>query len=303
MQQVNISSIILVYRASQTVSGTARVLGIDRKTVRKWVRRSRSIYNALQLSTRGLKRKSTRPHTIHKSLSPGQENIVVSVRRKEKRDQVKVAVTLKKQYHISVSPKTVYNIIKRKDPSLLNTRPRYKRPHFQDTSHMRPANTKTIGYLQSDVKYVTPELSGLSYTTYEYAFIDIHSRYKVALILPTLDQEAAIVTLRWMVTQFPFTPKFVQTDNGWEFSQRFTQECRKLGLEHYFIHKSTPNENAVIERSFRTDQDEFFYYLTKRPADINELNLWFQKYLKDYNEERPHFGIGLKTPLEVATAT
>ena len=165
---------------------------------------------------------------------------------------------------------------------------------------MRPANTKTIGYLQSDIKYVTPELSGLSYTTYEYAFIDIYSRYKVALILPTLDQEAAITALRWMVNQFPFRPKFVQTDNGWEFGSRFTAECTKLALAHYFIHKRTPNENAVIERSFRTDQDEFFYYLEKRPQDINELNLWFQTYLKEYNEERPHFGIGLKTPLEVA---
>jgi len=47
---------------------------------------------------------------------------------------------------------------------------------------MRPRNTKTIGYFQADVKYVTPELSGLPYTTWEYAFIDIFSRYKLALI-------------------------------------------------------------------------------------------------------------------------
>jgi len=44
------------------------------------------------------------------------------------------------------------------------------------------------------------------------------------------------------------------------------------------------HENTVIERSFRTD---------------NELNTWFQNYLIWYNNERSHFGIGIKTPLEV----
>jgi len=58
----------------------------------------------------------------------------------------------------------------------------YRRPRFQNGKAMRPRNTKTIGYFQADVKYVTPELSGLPYTTWEYAFIDIFSRYKLALI-------------------------------------------------------------------------------------------------------------------------
>jgi len=72
---------------------------------------------------------------------------------------------------------------------------RYRRPLFQNGHAMRPRNVMKPGYLQMDVKYVTPELSGLSFTCYEYGIIDIFSRYKVALILPILDESGSILSL------------------------------------------------------------------------------------------------------------
>lgn len=46
---------------------------------------------------------------------------------------------------------------------------------------MHLKNTTTIGKLQMDVKYITPELSGLPHTCFEYAVVDIYSRYKEAV--------------------------------------------------------------------------------------------------------------------------
>ena len=60
---------------------------------------------------------------------------------------------------------------------------RRRRPRFQNGQVMRPSDCPGLGYLQMDVKYVTPELSGLPYTCYLYAAIDISTRYKVGLIL------------------------------------------------------------------------------------------------------------------------
>ncbi len=65
------------------------------------------------------------------------------------------------------------------------------------------------------------------------------------------------------------------------------------------IHKNTPNENALIERSFRTDEEEFFFWLDKAPQNYDELRNWFATWLHEYNYERPHLGIHLKTPYEV----
>jgi len=71
-----------------------------------------------------------------------------------------------------------------------------------------------------------------------------------------------------------------------------------LGFQHHHIHKSSPNENAVIERSFRTDEEEFFWLMDKIPKNLTELNIQYQEYLNKYNTFRPHLGIDLQTPQE-----
>jgi len=100
-------------------------------------------------------------------------------------------------------------------------------------SAMIPRNTTKPGYLQGDVKYVTPELSGLPYTTYEYALIGVYSRCKLALILPVLDESGSLVTLKWILKEAPFKALYLQTDNGLEFQSLFHQFCQQEGIKHY----------------------------------------------------------------------
>ncbi len=164
---------------------------------------------------------------------------------------------------------------------------------------MNVKNTLGVGYLQMDVKYIIPELSGLPWTCFEYAIIDIYSRYKEAVILNHLDQDGAIAALLEILPKFPFKPLLVQTDNGLEFQGRFISHVEALGLRHHFIHKSTPNENAVIERSFRTDEEEFFFRLEKQPEHYDELRNLFSSWLHYYNYQRIHLGIKLQTPYQV----
>jgi len=140
---------------------------------------------------------------------------------------------------------------------------------------------------------------GLVHTAYLYAVMDIWSRYKQGIILPLLDQRLAIEALSQLVPLLPFKSDFIQTDNGLEFQSSFLRFVTDdLGFSHHYIHKSSPNENAVIERSFRTDEEEFFWRMGVPPKDILELNVQYQKYLKFYNEVRPHLGIDLMTPLK-----
>ena len=150
-----------------------------------------------------------------------------------------------------------------------------------------------------DTKHVTPELSGLATTVYEYAVIDIISRYKLAVLLPDISDESASLALKYFLKWFPFKILYLQTDNGLEYQSSFDALCREQGINHYFIHKNSPNENAVIERSFKTDQDEFYYWLEKAPEHIGELNYWLQHFLNKYNTWRPHQALNYKTPMEV----
>ena len=149
-----------------------------------------------------------------------------------------------------------------------------------------------------DVKVVTPELSGLPWTCFEYAVIDIYSRWKDAVILNQLDQNGSMVALLEILPRLPFKVVFLQTDNGLEFQKRFDEMLQNMNIKHHFIHKSTPNENAVIERSFRTDEEEFYFRIRHRPEHYDELRDLYREFLHYYNHERLHMGIDFKTPAQ-----
>ncbi len=269
---------------------TASELGIHKATVYRWIKRART-YRGLLVSN--IERKSTRPKTIHFALSPQQKDAAIRARKIRGATAEKIV----RKLSLPVHPSTLHRLFVKR--GLVRKYGYHRRPLFQNTGHMNLKNTKTIGYLQMDVKYITPELSGLPWTCFEYAVIDIFSRYKEAVILNHLDQDGSISALLEIIPKLPFKPVFLQTDNGLEFQERFRAHVRALGMKYHYIHKNTPNENALIERSFRTDEEEFFFWLERAPQNYDELREWFAKWLHEYNYERPHLGINLKTPYEV----
>src|SRR3989344_7726500 len=248
---------------------TANILGIHRSTVYRWVNRAKSpCGRKVFLKQKSLYRKSTKPKTIHYALISEQKTQILELRNSKGYSAEKIKRILK----LNLSVSTIKRFLRKKN--LLRKQLKYRRPKYQGTKHMHLKNTNTIGYLQMDVKYITPELSGLPWTCFEYAVIDIFSRYKEAVILNHLDQDGSISSLLEIVPKLPFKPVFIQTDNGLEFQGRFQKMCQDMGLKHHMIHKSTPNENALIERSFRTDEEEFFFLLEKAPQHYDELRLW-----------------------------
>lgn len=291
----SIKEIIEMYKeVGGNYTQAALFLGVSRTTIKRWVRRGTSLYG--NITFRGITRKSTKPHTLRRITSLGIEQEIVLLRNQTGLCAKKLYQLLKKK-GIVLSVSTIERILRRKGlQKRINKY--YRRPLFQNGYAMRPKNTNKPGYLQMDVKYVTPELSGLPYTCYEYGIIDIFSRYKTSLILPILDESGSILALKWAMQSMPYKIVYVQTDNGLEYQKHFHTACEELSIVHYHIHKSSPNENAVIERSFRVDQEEFFFRLEKAPKDINELNIWFQQFLQYYNTQRPHLGIDLMTPKE-----
>lgn len=285
--------IIRTFKKTLNAKDAAGLLGIHRSTVYRWLSKARSIHSRLELSEKGLVRKSTKPHTAHKALSLDLESDIIRVREETGFAAIKIKGELKLKAGIN----TIHRFLARKN--LLNRYGNHIRPRYQETTHMHLKNTKTISYLQMDVKYITPELSGLPYTCFEYAIIDIFSRYKEAVILNHLDQDGSISALLEMLPKLPFKPVFIQTDNGLEFQGRFRKLLIDLKLKHHYVHKKTPNENALIERTFRTDEEEFFFRMKQTPKNYDDLRNMFANYLYWYNYKRIHLGINLKTPYEV----
>jgi transposase InsO family protein len=276
---------------------TARDMGVSPSTVINWRKRATSIYSRFRVRTNGLARKSTTPKNKRiTNLDALIQDRITSIRKDKGFCAQKITGILGIEEH----HRTVHRFLKVK--GLIAEQKYHRRPLFQNTKHMHSKNVKTLGKLQMDVKYVTPELSGLDHTCYLYAVMDIISRYKQGIICPLLDQSYSIESLKNILSMLPVNPDFIQTDNGLEFQARFHKFVTDdLGWLHHHIHKGNPNENAVIERSFRTDEEEFFFFRLQRlgrPKDILDLNLKYQIYLKEYNEERPHLSLpDMMTPM------
>ncbi len=226
------------------IADTAKELGIHRSTVYRWIKRSKTLQRSkLVLVSKGLKRLSTKPKTIHYKISGFEAGELIRIRERKHIGARKLIYVS----NTSASWRTIHRLFKKKN--LISKQVKYRRPKFQNGYAMRPRNTTKLGYLQMDTKHVTPELSGLPFTVYEYAAIDIVSRYKLAVLLPDISDESASLALQYFLKWFPFKVVYVQTDNGLEFQRAFEELCHKQGIDHYFIHKNSPNENAVIERS------------------------------------------------------
>jgi len=277
----------------RNVTQTSIALGVSRATVYRWVGRARTFRGALR--QRNLRRISTKPHSIRYALPHHEIDRIVTLRQDTGYSSLKIKYVL----GLTCSVSTIHRILKRK--GMLNEYGNHRRPYYQDTTHMHIRNTKAVGYLQMDVKYLTPELTGLPWTCFEYAVIDIFSRYKEAVILNQLDPSGSVHAILEILPRLPFKPHFIQTDNGQEFHGLFRNIIKAKGLKHHFVHKSTPNENAVIERSFRTDEEEFFFFRYKGARDYDDLRIQYAQYLLFYNNKRPHIGINLQTPLQVVS--
>ena len=98
-----------------------------------------------------------------------------------------------------------------------------------------------------------------------------------------------------MIGEFPFPVAAIQSDGGSEFLGAFGPAVEELHLTHYFNRPNYPQGNGQIERSFRTDEEEF-YQVEELPADQGGLEAALLRWNQVYETVRPHQALGYKTP-------
>lgn len=151
--------------------------------------------------------------------------------------------------------------------------------------------------LQVDTKYVS--LNGRR--LFQYTAIDAVSRWRHAEIHPAQDMATTARFLEAVRLLAPFRLLAMQTDNGHEFGRKVTAWCRAHGIRHVFSHKARPTENGRVERSHRTDEEEF-WSVGGHGATVDDLRRNFASYIAMYNNERPHWALKGLTPMEALTA-
>ena len=125
---------------------------------------------------------------------------------------------------------------------------------------------------QIDVKFVPAScLAGqaIGHKFYQYTFIDEYSRFRYLEAFEEHSTYSSALFLRHVVQKFPFAIACIQTDNGFEFTNRlnsnttnrqtlFEKTLAELGIQHKLIRPFTPRHNGKVERSHRKDNEEFY---------------------------------------------
>ena len=99
-----------------------------------------------------------------------------------------------------------------------------------------------------------------------------------------------------VIDKFPFRIKEIRTDNGHEFQAKSHWYVEDLGIRHAYIKRAKPQLNGKVERSHRSDQQEF-YRLFSYKGDV-DIEAKLEEWERFYNFHRPHGAFNGKTPYE-----
>jgi len=145
----------------------------------------------------------------------------------------------------------------------------------------------------TDITYV-PMAHGFVYLV---AIIDWYSRYVLAWELSnTLDTAFCLAALEQALTHG--TPTIFNTDQGAQFtSQAYTQRLEAAAIAISWDGRGRALDNVFIERLWRSVKWEEIYphpYQT-----VPEAYQRLAQYFHFYNTQRPHQGLGGKTPAQL----
>lgn len=129
--------------------------------------------------------------------------------------------------------------------------------------------------------------------------IDIKSDFAFAYGYTGLSSASATNFMTKLETVAPFKITHVQTDNGLEFERYFREYLAKKGIIHFHNYPKSPKMNAYVERFNRTIQEEFANrYLLEFRDNLDGFNKRLIDWLLWYNTDRPHWSLGLISPMQ-----
>ena len=266
---------------------TCRYFGVSRAIFYRW----RDAYD--EFGEEGLINKKPCPENRTLRIPVEIEEKILYLRKTYHLGPDRITWYLKRYHDITVSGSGVYRALKRNG---YNRLPRNAKRRTVQT--VRYEKQVPGHHIQVDVKFlIFPQPDGTKVRRFQYTAIDDATRIRALKIHEKHNQQNAINFVDHVIRKFPIRIQTVRTDNGHEFQAKFHWHVEDQGMSHVYIKPGTPRLNGKVERSHRTDKEEF-YQLLSYTGDI-DLNEKLNEWEAFYNFHRPHGDFNGKTPYEI----
>ena len=284
----------------------AKVFGVNRTVV----------YDILKKAAEGdLQDRPKRPKNQPNKTAPEVEQKVIAVRNKTRLGPQRLSIYLVKYHDLRVPPGTIRHILRRNKEKLTYATPRRRKREKREFIDWYSA--KPFEVVQMDIKYIRDQkalskeqiihLDKCGIPNYQWGALDVNSRFKLIAYSREKSWTNGLCFYLWVISWLRsngVTAKIVFTvDNGEEFGGKSWMKIRDLrklisgfGCRMIQNHKGHPEENAHLERSHRTDDDEFYRIRALRFHSEQHLldeALHFSYY---YNNVREHSSLDYSTP-------
>lgn len=289
---------LITYSESHGVSNAARKYKTNRQYVYRWKNRYDGSWDSLR-------DRSRRPHSHPNQHTPEEIKLIQDMRRRNPHAGLVVFWVKLMQRGYKRSIPGLYRFLKKQGimaQKLPN--PRYVPKPYEQMSH--PGQR-----IQIDVKFVpscclVSEAEGKKF--YQYTAIDEYSRWRYVEAFEEHSTYSSAQFLKHLIRRFPVPIECVQTDNGSEFTKRFStpgkgtptafqRVLQEQGIRHKLIRPFTPRHNGKVERSHRKDNERF--YASHRFYSFQDFSRQLQIYnRRDYNHF-PMRPLGWKSPQTV----
>ena len=275
---------------------TARHFGYSPDSVSRWVRAF------AQKQMAGLEDRSRRPKKVRTPTTPSA--VVIRIRQLRERyprwGREKLRVLLARE-GITISAKTIDRVIARlrgrgelREPLVLR---KAARARARATSRVRRPADLVVDHPGALAQIDSKELRFGDRRLFVLGAVDHFTRKRVVGLAPTLTSAHGAAFVERMCAGFPFAVAAVQTDGGHEFLGAFGPALSAAGIVHYFNRPNYPQGQGRIERTFLTDEQEFFE-VEELTGVASELEPKLLAWNNVYESVRPHEALGYLTPNE-----
>jgi transposase InsO family protein len=280
------------------ISTVARRYGVSRQTVHAWLRRYAREGAVLNLEDR-----SSRPHGCPHQMAAELEARVLVLRDANPRwGPTRIVYELAREGVVAVPGRSsVYRALVRNgriDPA----KRRRRRSDYKRWERGRPMELWQMDVVGGvhlgdgvEVKVITG--------------IDDNSRYVVSAKVVARATARPVCEALLEALSRHGVPEQILTDNGKVFTGRFgpggsssevlfDRVCVENGIRHLLTAPRSPTTTGKVERLHKTMRAEFFSDADRVFATIGELQAALDRWVTQYNTERPHQSLGMCPPAE-----